>query len=129
MLGTENRRLDAGAPQSDRRSESADPGSHYYDARCRPHPYLTQSVLFICADLLLTERKCKGLNARIQKLDFKSMVLDQPTLPNQLVVPLLAYRAFALGTDITAVIRPWWGTINRYTKMYGPVGAWSQHQV
>jgi len=41
----ENRHLNASAPHSDRCSESADPGSDYYDAHCCTHLYLpTQSV-------------------------------------------------------------------------------------
>jgi hypothetical protein len=63
--------------------------------------------------LVLAKSKGEGLNAWVQKLDFKRMVGDRSLLSHQLIKPLLCHDAVAIGIDVRAVVRTGLSAVDR----------------
>src|SRR3981081_4527667 len=49
------------------------------------------------------EREGKGLDARVEELDLEASIVDRLLLPDQLIQPLFANRAVALGVDVDSM--------------------------
>src|SRR5258708_6395003 len=68
------------------------------------------------------EGECKGLDARIEKLDLEQSIADRLRLSDQLVGPLFGDRAVALLVDIRPVSSTRCLSINADAKPHG--GTW-----
>jgi len=65
-----------------------------------------------------TEREGEHLNAGTEELGLEPSIDDWPSLPDQLIQPLLAYGAVAVTVGVDTVSRTRRLTVNRYSKTY-----------
>ena len=78
-----------------------------------------ETMIFRLATSTLTERERKSLHARIEKLDLELAINDRLWLADQLIEPLFANRAVALGVNVNSVRRARRLSIDEHAKAHG----------